>query len=54
MLRYSLGQPDAAAAIEGAVSGVLAAGLRTIDIASAGTPAVKCSEMGEAVALKLG
>jgi len=50
MLRYSLGQDAAAAAVENAVSAVLAAGLRTADIAFGGTPAIGCREMGQLVA----
>jgi len=49
MLRYSLSHPAAAAAIEAAVARVLTEGLRTADIAPAGTTAVKCTEMGDAV-----
>ena len=49
MLRYSLAQPEAATAIEAAVSGVLADGLRTTDIAPQGSKALKCTEMGDAV-----
>jgi 3-isopropylmalate dehydrogenase len=54
MLRYSLSQPVAAAAIETAVASVLAAGLRTADIAPAGATAIKCTEMGDAVVKALG
>jgi 3-isopropylmalate dehydrogenase len=49
MLRYSLQQADAADRIESAVSAVLEAGLRTVDIASAGTRTVGTREMGDAV-----
>jgi 3-isopropylmalate dehydrogenase len=49
MLRYSLAQPQAAAAIEGAVARVLAKGLRTTDIAPKGATALRCTEMGDAV-----
>src|ERR1044071_3506914 len=49
MLRYSLGQPDAAARIEAAVRKVLAAGLRTADIYTPGTRRVGTAEMGAAV-----
>jgi 3-isopropylmalate dehydrogenase len=49
MLRYSLGSPDAAAAIETAVSTVLDAGLRTPDIAAANQAVVSTVEMGDAV-----
>jgi 3-isopropylmalate dehydrogenase len=49
MLRYSLAQPQAAERIECAVSRVLAAGLRTADIHTAGTRKVGTKEMGDAV-----
>jgi 3-isopropylmalate dehydrogenase len=49
MLRYSLHQADAADRIESAVSAVLESGLRTVDIASAGTRTVGTREMGDAV-----
>jgi 3-isopropylmalate dehydrogenase len=49
MLRYSLNEPAAAERIEGAVSSVLDAGLRTADIASAGMQHVGTAEMGDAV-----
>jgi 3-isopropylmalate dehydrogenase len=49
MLRYSLGQPQAADRIEKAVSRVLASGLRTADIHTAGNRKVGTQEMGDAV-----
>ncbi len=49
MLRFSLHQPEAADRIESAVKHVLAAGLRTADIWSAGTTKVGTREMGDAV-----
>ena len=49
MLRFSLNQPQAADRIESAVKGVLASGLRTADIHSAGTTKVGTREMGDAV-----
>jgi len=49
MLRYTLQQADAADRIESAVSSVLESGLRTVDIASAGTRTVGTREMGDAV-----
>ena len=49
MLRFSLNQPQAAERIETAVKAVLAQGLRTADIFSAGTTRVSTHEMGEAV-----
>jgi 3-isopropylmalate dehydrogenase len=53
MLRYSLGQPAAAAGIEAAVAAVLAAGYRTPDIAQPGARLVGCREMGAAVVRQL-
>jgi 3-isopropylmalate dehydrogenase len=52
MLRYSLGQAEAAAAIEDAVGAVLAEGHRTADIAATGT-SVGCREMGALVVQRL-
>jgi 3-isopropylmalate dehydrogenase len=49
MLRYTLQQAEAADRIQSAVEQVLAAGLRTADIASAGTRTVGTREMGDAV-----
>lgn len=49
MLRFSLNQPEAADRIESAVKSVLAQGLRTADIWSAGTTKVGTREMGDAV-----
>ncbi len=49
MLRYTLASPDAAEAIEHAVSAVLDQGLRTPDIHSEGATLVNTSGMGEAV-----
>ncbi len=53
MLRYSLGAPQAADAIEQAVSKVLDQGLRTGDIFSEGMTRVGTKEMGEAVVAAL-
>ncbi len=53
MLRYSLGEEAAAGAIEAAVEQVLAEGVRTADIAPAGTTPVSTSAMGDAVAAAL-
>ena len=53
MLRYSLAQPAAAERIEAAVAKVLRAGLRTADIAAAGTRRVRTAEMGDAVVASL-
>ncbi len=49
MLRFSLNQPQAAGRIESAVKAVLAQGLRTADIYSAGTTKASTREMGDAV-----
>lgn len=49
LLRYSLGSPEAAAAIEAAVGAVLDSGLRTADIFTEGTRKVSTIEMGESV-----
>ena len=54
MLRYSLDQTEAADRIEAAVKQVLAQGLRTPDIYSAGTTRVGTREMGDAVVKALG
>jgi len=53
MLRYSLGQPQAAERIEKAVSKVLQSGLRTADIYTEGTRKVGTKEMGDAVVAAL-
>jgi 3-isopropylmalate dehydrogenase len=53
MLRYSLGQLDAAARIERAVSTVLQSGLRTADIHTAGTRKAGTQQMGDAVVAAL-
>ncbi len=52
MLRHSFGMEDEARAIEAAVEGAIAAGLRTADIA-AGGPAVGTRAMGEAILTRL-
>ncbi len=54
MLRFSLGQPEAAARIEKSVDAVLTQGLRTPDIYSEGTTKVGTVEMGDAVVKTLG
>ena len=54
MLRFSLNQAAAADRIETAVKAVLAQGLRTPDIYSAGTTKVSTVEMGDAVLRALG
>jgi 3-isopropylmalate dehydrogenase len=48
-LRYSLGLGEAADLLDGAISDVLASGIRTADIAKPGENAVSTTEMGEAV-----
>ena len=53
MLRFSLDQAAAADRIDAAVKGVLAQGLRTADIHSAGTTRVGTKEMGDAVVAQL-
>ncbi len=53
MLRYTLDQPQAASAIEQAVSAVLDEGLRTADIMESGMTQVSTSEMGAAVLRQL-
>jgi 3-isopropylmalate dehydrogenase len=53
MLRYSLGQPQAAQRIEKAVATVLQSGLRTADIHTPGTRKVGTEEMGAAVVAAL-
>lgn len=50
MLRYSLGEPAAADAIDAAVKTVIERGLRTGDIHSEGTQRVGTREMGETIA----
>ncbi len=53
MLRYSLGQTEAADAIEAAVRRVIDDGLRTGDIFSEGSRQVGTSEMGDAITAAL-
>jgi 3-isopropylmalate dehydrogenase len=53
MLRYTLASPDAADAIERAVSTVLDEGLRTPDIHSPGQKLVSTVDMGDAVVAAL-
>lgn len=54
MLRYALGQPAAADAIDRAVRKVIDSGLRTGDIWSEGTRRVGTAEMGQAIADAIG
>ncbi|HKI63359.1 MAG TPA: isocitrate/isopropylmalate family dehydrogenase, partial [Burkholderiales bacterium] len=53
MLRYSLGNEEAASRIERAVQQVLRQGYRTADIHTAGTRRVGTQEMGDAVVAAL-
>lgn len=53
MLRYSLAQPAAAAAIEAAAAAVVHAGYRTPDIAETGGSVVTTAQMGAAVRERL-
>ncbi|MDP6347248.1 MAG: 3-isopropylmalate dehydrogenase [Dehalococcoidia bacterium] len=53
MLRYSLGLPSEAAAVESAVFSVLQDGLRTYDIMGGNTQRVGTREMGELVAARV-
>jgi 3-isopropylmalate dehydrogenase len=53
MLRHSLGEEAAAAAVEKAVERVVDSGARTADIGSAGAPTVGCRAMGAAVRQRL-
>ena len=53
MLKYSFGLPEAAEAIDGAVGAVLAAGIRTRDIAAAGDKPVPTARMGAAIAERI-
>jgi 3-isopropylmalate dehydrogenase len=52
-LRYSLERGDLADTVDQAIANVLAKGLRTADIASAGTTAVSTAQMGEAVVTEM-
>ena len=54
LLRHSLGLAEEAAAVEAAVEAVIAAGLRTADIAAPGERAVSTREMADAVLAALG
>jgi 3-isopropylmalate dehydrogenase len=49
LLRHSLALPEAAAAVEAAVDGALADGLRTADLALSGEPGVSTAELGAEV-----
>ncbi|MGY3441726.1 MULTISPECIES: 3-isopropylmalate dehydrogenase [unclassified Bradyrhizobium] len=52
-LRYSFGMGDLADKVDAAIAAVLAAGLRTADIKSAGTTPVSTAQMGEAILKEL-
>ena len=54
MLRYSFNENEAAAAIEKAVEQTLESGVRTVDLARPGEKSVSTSEMGHAIAERLG
>jgi 3-isopropylmalate dehydrogenase len=49
MLRYSLGQEEAAKAVEAAVDAALSGGARTKDIALEGEEVLSTAEMGDRV-----
>ena len=53
MLRYSFDMGEDADLVDGAVENVLAAGVRTADIAGEGQQPVSCSAMGDAVLAEL-
>jgi 3-isopropylmalate dehydrogenase len=53
MLRYSFDMGEDADLVDGAVENVLAAGVRTADIAGPGQRPVSCSAMGDAVLAEL-
>lgn len=53
MLRWSLGLPDAAAAIEGAVGATIESGVRTADIAFTPESSASCQEFGSAVVARV-
>jgi 3-isopropylmalate dehydrogenase len=53
MLRYTFGDEANAKRIEEAVKAVLAKGIRTVDIMTAGGTEVSCSGMGDAVVAEL-
>lgn len=50
LLRFGLGLPEAADAVDRAVAAVLSAGARTADIAQPGEPVLGTSEIGERIA----
>ena len=54
LLRHSLGLEAEAVQVEAAVAAVLDDGLRTADLAPEGQPAVSTTEMGQAIAARIG
>ncbi|MBR0898703.1 3-isopropylmalate dehydrogenase [Bradyrhizobium tropiciagri] len=52
-LRYSFGMGDLADKVDAAIAAVLASGLRTADIKSAGSTSVSTAQMGEAIVKEL-
>jgi 3-isopropylmalate dehydrogenase len=50
LLRLALRHDAAASAVESAIEAVLAAGLRTVDLAPPGTASVGCAAMARAIA----
>lgn len=53
MLRYSLGMPKEADAVEQAVTAVLEKGHRCADIAAPGEPSIGCQSMGALIAQEI-
>ena len=53
MLRFSFGMAAEADAIEAAVDSVLSAGLRTADMMSEGCTLLSCTEMGDAILVRI-
>jgi 3-isopropylmalate dehydrogenase len=54
LLRFSCGLEDEAQAIESAVASAISDGLRTVDLAAPGAPALKTREMADAVIERIG
>jgi 3-isopropylmalate dehydrogenase len=54
LLRFSCGLEDEAQAIEAAVASAISDGLRTVDLAAPGAPALKTREMADAVIERIG
>jgi len=53
LLRYALHHEAAASAVESAIEAVLAAGLRTVDLAPPGSASVGCAAMAAAIAARI-